>query len=148
MAIRFIETLHTLQEQKAKSYQDQGYPVDSQIGFFSPFNSFYDWTNEFGSIFLKFWDCMLNASLKGIYFIGNLFQAGFDLCHLDVYKSAESFKRSIDNLIGVLFYVGSAVIDACGIVISLFTRSLSTLIGNNDWLEEEDISDCSYLYYS
>lgn len=143
MAIRFIETLHALQEQKVKSYQDLGYPMDNQTGFFSPLNSINDWVNEFGAIFLKFWDCILNASLKALYLIGSLFQAGLDLCRRDLSSSVENFKGSMDNLIGVLYFTGSAIVDAVGTIISLFTRSLSTLIGTPG-LFEEDNSDYTY----
>lgn len=143
MAIRFIETLHALHEQKVKSYQDLGYPMDNQTGFFSPLNSINDWVNEFGAIFLKFWDCILNASLKALYFIGSLFQTGLDLCRRDLSSSVEHFKGSMDNLMGVFYFTGSAIVDAVGTIISLFTRSLSTLIGTPG-LFEEDNSDYTY----
>lgn len=141
------EKIENFKKNKEKYYKELGYEIHQDFVFFKPYQSFSDFSQELGSLPIKFWTCLLQAILDFFYVL--VFLTFFSLTMLlpCPIESPDYLSQSLISLSSTLYFMASAVIDTLATTASLITRTCITLFSlfvHNNVTELQDRQENSH----
>lgn len=135
MTNRFFRKLEQFNQEKKTSYSELGCNSE-EPGLMAPYRSFYDFADEFGALFLKFWDNVINFTLNIIFSMKSLSYSVYYLARLELPPAKENALNAMEEFFKSLYFLQSAITDSVINILSLITRSIASCFVSSTNSEE------------